>query len=314
MLRQFRFGVIAENVLGRRELTRAAHAVEAGGFSTLLIRDHFLPQPFGHQLAPLSSLSYVAAITSTLRVGSMVMANDYRSPVLLAKEAATIDVLSEGRFELGLGTGFLQAEYRQADIPFESPGVRVGRFAEAVQIYKALLSGAPVTYSGEHYRLEGVQNFPQPVQRPRPPILVGAGGKRMLGIAAREADSIGLLSPAITDGLLVEDPTSRLADAVEKRLHWIKEAAGPRLPHIELGMFMTLLLREDRPTAAEDLIRQRGWRGVTPDQVLAMPSVFIGSPAGTVELMQERRETYGITYYVVGPSAQADVAQLIGSL
>ncbi|MDQ6899003.1 MAG: TIGR03621 family F420-dependent LLM class oxidoreductase [Candidatus Dormibacteraeota bacterium] len=314
MLRQFRFGVIAEKVLGRRELTRTAQAAEAGGFSTLLIRDHFLAEPFGQQLAPLSSLSYVAAITGTLRVGSMVMANDYRSPVLLAKEAATIDVLSDGRFELGLGTGFLQAEYRQAGIPFESPAVRVGRFAEAVQIYKALLSGEPVTFSGQHYRLEGVQNFPQPVQRPRPPILVGAGGKRMLGIAAREADSIGLLSAAIKDGVLVEDPTSRLADEVEKRLHWIREAAGSRLPEIELGMFMTLLPREDRLTAAEDLIRQRGWRGVTPDQVLDMPSVFIGSAARTAELMQERRETYGITYYVVGPAAQGEVAQLIACL
>lgn len=314
MFRPFRFGLIAENVLTRRDLMGAAQAAEAGGFSTLLIRDHFLPQPFGQQLGPLASLSYVAALTTTLRVGSMVMANDYRNPVLLAKEAATIDVLSEGRFELGLGTGFLQAEYNAAGISFEPAGVRVTRFGEALQVYKALLSGAPVTHSGEHYHLDGAQMFPQPVQRPRPPILVGAGGKRMLGIAAREADSIGLLSAAISDGILVEDPTTRKASEVEKRLGWIRDAAGPRLPEIELSMFMTLLLHHDHVAGAEELIRQRGWRGVTPEQVLEMPSVFIGSPARVVELMHERRRRYGITYYVLGPSSQADAAQVIRRL
>ena len=139
----FRFGVLAEHVQTRDALIGTARSAEEMGYATFLIRDHFLEEPFGHQLAPLAALATVAAVTERLRIGTLVIANDYRPPVLLAKEAATLDLLSGGRFELGLGTGFLRAEYEQAGIPFDPPGVRVDRFAESLTVLKGLFAAAP---------------------------------------------------------------------------------------------------------------------------------------------------------------------------
>src|SRR5213593_2376338 len=173
---RFRFGLLGENVRSATELMETARRAEAAGFATFLLRDHFIDKPFGHQLAPLVALATVAAATETLRVGSLVICNDYRHPVLLAKEVATLDLLSGGRFELGLGAGFSQTEYEQAGIPYDRPGVRVDRLAEALRVFKGLFSAGPFTFAGRFYTVTGLNAFPKPVQQPHPPILVGAGG------------------------------------------------------------------------------------------------------------------------------------------
>jgi probable F420-dependent oxidoreductase len=182
--RPFRFGVVGEGIRSGRQLLERACRAEELGYATLLLRDHFVAEPFGDQLAPMVALTAAAAATRTLRVGSLVLDNDYRHPVLLAKEAATLDLLSGGRFELGIGAGWLREEYRRAGMPFDAPGVRVGRFEESLRVLKGLLAGPAFTFAGAHYSVTGLEGFPRPVQRPRPPILVGAGSKRMLGIAA----------------------------------------------------------------------------------------------------------------------------------
>ncbi len=310
----FRFGVLGEHIRTRDELIGTARMAEEMGYATYLMRDHFIEPPFGHQLAPLSALATVAAVTERLRIGTLVIANDYRPPVLLAKEAATLDLLSGGRFELGIGTGFLKAEYDQAGISFDPPGARVDRFAESLTVLKGLFADAPLTFSGEHYALTAFDSFPKPVQRPHPPILVGAGGKRMLSIAAREADIIGILTTSTADGVLSRDPAPRLAAAVARQLGWIREAAGDRFADIELSLVPNVIIADDYRRATEEYIQTRGWSGVSVDDVLAMPSDLIGSVDRIVEQIQARRERYGFSYYVISDSNMEAVAPIVARL
>jgi probable F420-dependent oxidoreductase len=291
----FRFGVLAEHVQTRDALIGTARAAEEMGYATFLIRDHFLEAPFGHQLAPFAALATVAATTERLRIGTLVIANDYRPPVLLAKEAATLDLLSGGRFELGLGTGFLRAEYEQAGIPFDPPGVRVDRFAESLTVLKGLFAGAPFTFAGERYMLDAFDAFPTPVQRPHPPILVGAGGKRMLSLAAREADIIGILTTSTANGILSSGPEPRMAAAVAQQIAWIRDAAGTRFDAVELSIVPTIVIAANRQQAAAAFIQSRDWVGVTIEEVLGMPAVFIGTVEVIVAQMRQRREQYGFS-------------------
>src|SRR5438876_677403 len=193
--RPFRFGVSVHGSKSRAEWIGIARQAEALGYSTLLIPDHL-----GDQLSPIPALVAAADATSTLRIGSLVFDNDFRHPVMLAKEAATLDVLSGGRFELGIGAGWLRSEYEQAGIPYDPPGVRVGRMEEALQIIKGLFADRPVTFSGTYYKVSALEGQPKPVQRPHPPILIGGGGKRILSIAAREATIVGFLPIVRPDG------------------------------------------------------------------------------------------------------------------
>ncbi len=312
--RPFRFGVLGEHIGTRDGLIGAARAAEEMGYATFLIRDHFVAPPFGHQLAPFAALATVAAVTTTVRIGTLVFANDYRPPVILAKETATLDLLSGGRFELGIGTGFLKAEYDQAGIVFDPPGARVDRFAESLSVLKGLFADAPLTFSGEHYRLTEFDSFPKPVQRPHPPILVGAGGKRMLSIAAREADIIGILTTSTANGVLSRDPTPRLAAAVERQVGWIREAAGDRFAHIELSLVPNVVIADDYRRTTEEYIQARGWSGVSVDDALSMPSELIGSVDRIIEQMQERRERYGFSYYVISADDMEAVAPLVKAL
>jgi probable F420-dependent oxidoreductase len=174
------------------------------------------------------ALLAAAAATSSLRVGTLVLDNDYRHPVLLAKEAATLDVLSGGRLELGLGAGWLRDEYERAGLPFDPAGVRVDRLQEAIVILKLLLSGRAATFQGDHYSVADLTTFPVPVQRPHPPILVGAGSRRMLGIAGRHADIVNILPKALPNGTISEDLSERSAATVARKIEWVREAAGER--------------------------------------------------------------------------------------
>jgi probable F420-dependent oxidoreductase len=312
--RPFRFGVFGEGARSRAALLDTARRAEDLGFATFLIRDHFVEEPFGHQLAPLTALAAVAGATSRLRVGSLVLANDYRHPVILAKEIATLDVLSNGRVELGLGAGFSQPEYAQAGLRFDPPGVRVDRLEEAVHVLKGLFAAGPLTFAGKHYAVTGLDGFPKPVQRPHPPILIGAAGKRMLSIAAREADIIGFQTVSTASGVVLNDPSVRLAPAVAQKVEQVRRVAGERFARIELSMVATVVIAEPRLPAAEQLARDRGWGGIPGAQVLEMPSVFIGPVDQVVEEMQARRERYGFSYYVLLDHAIEAAAPIVARL
>ena len=314
MTRPFRFGVFGENARSRETLLGTARRAEAAGYSTFLIRDHFIEEPFGHQLAPLAALTAVAGATSTLRVGSLVLSNDYRHPVMLAKEIATLDVLSNGRVELGLGAGFSKAEYDGAGLPFDPPGIRVDRLEESIHVLKGLFGDGPLTFAGKHYAVTHLDGFPKPVQRPHPPLLIGAAGKRMLSIAAREADIIGFQTVSTAKGVMSDDPSGRLAPAVAQRVEQVRQGAGERFREIELSMVASFVFADQRRQTAEQLARDRGWAGLSPDQVLEMPSVFVGSLDHIVDEMRARRERYGFSYYVVLDQAMEKVAPIVRRL
>src|SRR5262249_16800728 len=284
--RPFRFGLLGENVRSATELMETARRAEAARFATFLLRDHFIAEPFGHQLAPLTALATLAAARTRLRVGSRVLCNDYRHPVLLAKEIATLDLLSGGRFELGLGAGFSRPEYEAAGLPYDPPGVRVDRLAEALGVFKGLLGDAPFTFAGRFYRVRHLEPFPRPAQRPNPPILVGAGGRRMLAIAAREAGIIGLQTASLGTGRRTAGPAGVLAETIAEKIGWVRREAGARFDHIELSIVSSIVVTGHRREAAERLVRERGWDGLSVERVFEMPSIFIGSVDQIVDEMQ----------------------------
>ncbi|HEX2314320.1 MAG TPA: TIGR03621 family F420-dependent LLM class oxidoreductase [Thermomonospora sp.] len=312
--RPFRFGVLVESAHTAEDLIRTARRAEALGYATLCVRDHFVAEPFGDQLAPMVALTAAACATRTLRVGTLVLANDHRHPVVLAKEAATLDAVSGGRLELGLGAGWLREEYERSGLSFDPPGARVSRLVEALRIVKDLLAGREVAFTGDHYRVRGLTTFPAAVQRPRPPVLVGAGSPRMLRLAGREADIVGLLPPALPSGTIAGDFAHRLPAAVRTQLAHVRAGAGGRWPEVELSMLVSPTFGDDPREAAERAAARRGWGPEAVPLVPEMPSQFVGPPEHVAEQMTARREEYGFSYYLVSDRAMEDVAPVVDLL
>jgi probable F420-dependent oxidoreductase len=312
--RAFRFGVIDESSLSREEWMQKAQRVEQLGYNTFLIRDHFIQGDFNHQLAPIPALMAAADATKTLRIGSLVFSNDYRHPVMLAKEAASLDMLSQGRFELGIGAGWLTSEYQQTGIPFDPPGIRVERLQEALHILKGVFADKPFTFAGKHYTITNLNSHPKPLQKPHPPLLIGAGSKRMLSIAAREADIIGILPKALTNGTISEDPIERLAETLAQKVEWIRQAAGERFDDIELSTVVTLEITRDQHNKAEQILHQRGWSGITAEQILEMPSMLIGSIDQITDKIQSLREKYAFSYFVIPDTCLEIFAPIVARL
>jgi probable F420-dependent oxidoreductase len=312
--RAFRFGVVGEGIRSAEELVGEARRAEALGYATLLLRDHFVGEPFGDQLAPMVALTAAAAATRTLRVGSLVLDNDYRHPVVLAKEAATLDLLSGGRFELGIGAGWLREEYERAGIPFDPPAVRVGRLEEAVRLLKGLLSGSGASFAGEHYSVNGIETFPRPVQRPHPPILVGAGSRRMLGIAGREADVVGILPKALPDGTISEELEERSPETLARKVDWVRQAAGERPGGVELSMMVGVKVADDHQEAAEQVAIRNGWGAGAGPLVERMPSLLVGPVDHIAEQVELRRERFGFSYLVVSDQHMERFAPVVDRL
>jgi probable F420-dependent oxidoreductase len=313
-LHPFRFGVINEHPLAPDAWIAHVRRAEALGYATFLIRDHFVPDFFGDQFAPFSALMAAACATTTLRVGTIVIDNDYRHPVLLAKEAATLDVLSGGRLELGLGAGWLRKEYEQAGMTYDAPGVRIGRLAESIAVLKGFFADGPLTFRGEHYAISNLEGFPTPAQRPHPPILVGGGNRRILRLAGREANIVNVLNTSVATGTVVDATDERLPAAVEQKIAWVREGAGERFPEIELSLIPTIIITGDRRSRAGRLIAERGWSGVTADDVLAMPSLLIGTEDEIAADLAARRERYGFSYYIVADGSMESFAPFVTRL
>lgn len=310
----FRFGVINEQPMVAEAWIGHVRRAEELGYATFLIRDHFVPDFFGDQFAPLVALMAAASATTRLRVGTIVLDNDYRHPVLLAKEAATLDLLSGGRLELGLGAGWLQKEYEQAGMVYDSPGVRIGRLAEGIAVLKGLFAEGPLTFAGEHYTINELEGFPKPTQRPHPPILIGGGNRRILRLAGREANIVGILTTSVATGTVVDATDERLPAAVEQKIAWVREGAGERFPEIELSLIPTIMLADDRRGRAARLIAERGWSGVSVEEVLAMPSLLIGTMEEIAGDLVARRERYGFSYYIVADGDMETFAPLVERL
>jgi probable F420-dependent oxidoreductase len=281
--------------------------VESLGYSTLYITDHF-----GDQLSPVAALMSAADATSTLRVGSLVFDNDYRHPVVLAKEAATLDLLSDGRLDFGLGAGWLATDYEQTGIPFDPPGTRIERMAEALQIIKAFFAGGSVSFTGKHYKIAGVEAMPSAVQKPHPPFILGGGGRRMLRLAAREADIVSI-NYKLSEGRINRKLISTgQADATDEKLGWIKEAAADRLSEIELSVSIFVAnVTDDRDALAAAMA---SGSGSEPSAVLETPHFLIGTVEQMIEDLQVRRERYGISYVIVPGEVAQSLAPIVKRL
>ena len=289
--RPFRFGVTAPTPDAGTDWIERARRVERLGYSILVVPDHFRDH-----LAPVPALTAAALATTRLRVGSLVFSNDFRHPAVLARDAATIDVLSGGRFELGLGAGWLRAEYDQAGIPFDAPGTRVERLEEAVTIIKGLLAGERVTFAGRHYTVADLEGRPTPVQRPHPPLAIGGGGRRTLTLAAREASIVGLVPRARRDGGGL-DLTDLSDAATREKIDWVRAAAGARFDSLELhALIQAVGVGEGRTVAADQLAARFK---VALEVVLETPYVLLGTIEQICDTLQQRRERYGISYLTV---------------
>jgi probable F420-dependent oxidoreductase len=302
--------VSARTTGSRAEWTDTARKIEALGYSVLTVPDHL-----ADQLAPMAALVSAAAATTRLRLGTFVLNNDLRHPVVVAHEAATVDLLSDGRLELGLGAGHTKAEYDQAGLGFDPAGLRVERLAEALAVITGLLEGEPVTHAGRHYRVTEHAVHPRPIQRPRPPILVGGHGRALLTLAAQAADIVGLTGIIFRDGGARPDVSGFRPAAVDERVHLVRTAAGDRFVRLELNaLVQRVVVTDDARGAAAELASR--WAQLSPAEILESPFVLIGTVDRLVELLQARRERWGISYYVVfEPSLDAFapvVARLAG--
>jgi probable F420-dependent oxidoreductase len=302
--RRFRFGALISSASSRKEWVETARQVEALGFSTILIADHF-----GRQLAPMPALVSAAEATTTLRVGTFVLDNDFRHPAALAKEAATVDLLTDGRLELGIGAGWNPADYRKTGLTFEAAGTRVGKLEEAVQIIKAFFAREPVSFEGRYYQIDGLDPLPQTVQKPRPPIMLGGAGRRMLRIAAREADIINFPDRPSHGVSTAGNPA--LGITVEEQMAAIKLAAGERYSQLELSSLCIPRVTDDIEGTYEKLAQQMQ---TTPDIVRAMPGALIGSTEAIVEKLQRNRERFDLSYAVIPGAALSDMAPVVSRL
>ena len=291
-MRPFRFGVNVSRAGSRADWAAIARKVEDLGYSTLSVPDHL-----ADIFAPIPALVAAADATKRLRVGTNVLNNDFRHPALIAREAATVDLLTDGRLQLGVGAGHMKSEYDQAGLHFDPGSTRVERLAEAVVIIKRLLGGEQVNFTGRYYRVTDHTIYPLPVQRPRPPILIGGNGPKLLTLAAREADIVGLTGITFRRGGVEPDFSGWRTAGIDERLRLVKEAAGGRYDRLELNaLVQRVVVTADRRRAAEELAT--GWKQLSPDEILQSPYALIGSVDQLVDDLEARRERWGISYYV----------------
>ncbi len=305
--RRFRFGIQLSTAASGSDWAAIARKAEDLGYSSL-----FLPDHFGDQLAPVPAMMAAADATTELKVGTLVFDNDYKHPVVLAKEVATIDVLSGGRVELGLGAGWMASDYEQSGIPMESPGVRVSRMEEGIAVLKGCLAPGPFSFAGEHYTITGYDATPKPVQSPIP-LLIGGGARRVLSIAGREADIVGI-NPSIHSGQ-VDAAAARngVADETDKKLAWLKEGAGDRYADIEVNMLQFAGIVTDDRTSMIEMMAPLFQ--LSPDELSAYPHTCIGSVEQICDDLRARRDRWDVSYHVFqGPDVMEAMAPVVAAL
>jgi probable F420-dependent oxidoreductase len=289
MARPFRFAAQIASAPSRAAWADAARKAEELGYSSITMPDHF-----DEQLAPVPALMAAADATTSLRIGTLVFCNDYKHPLVLAKEAATLDLLSDGRLELGLGAGWMAADYVASGIPYDPPGVRVDRFEEAIAVVKGLLTPGPFEFAGEHYTITGHEGTPSPVQRPYPPIIIGGGGRRVLSIAGRAADIVSV-NPDLRAGTAgPEVAPDATPDATARKVGWVRDAAGDRFDAIELNVLIGFAMVTDDAASIGEAMAPTF--GVPPDEALHSPICLVGTIDAMVDELRRRREEWGFSY------------------
>jgi probable F420-dependent oxidoreductase len=298
-VRPFTFIADALDALDGRTLAERARRAESIGVTTFAIPDHLV-----EMLAPVPYLATVAAATERLRISAFVHNNDLRHPAILAKDLASLDVLSGGRLDVAIGAGWNQPEYEAIGLPFEPVGTRVSRLTEAVAVLKGCFGEGPFSFAGTHYTITNYDGFPKPVQQPHPPIFIGGGGRRTLTLAARQANIVGLAPRILSEQRA--DPVSITWAATEEKLGWVREAAGDRFAELEFNVYPSqwpITITDDVRAEARkviDRMKSRTGHELTEDEVIASPHIFIGSVDRFVEKFSELRERLGINSFLVG--------------
>jgi probable F420-dependent oxidoreductase len=306
-MQPFRFAVQTAQAPDAKAWRDRARLVESLGYSALYIPDHF-----GDQWGPLVALTVAAEATTSLKVGSLVFDNDFRHPVDLAKEAATLDLVSDGRLEFGLGAGWLRTDYDESGMTYDPPAVRVDRMEESLKIMKALWRDGSASFDGQHYKVTSAKGEPRPVRQPHPTIVIGGGGKRVLSIAAREADVVGV-NPNLRSGRVdAETSKSSTGDKFRQRIDWIREAAGSRFDQLELQVltFFTQVVNN----RAEVVANMAPMFQVTPEEFDEIPLAMIGTVDEICDQLQRRREELGFNYIVVQDPAIDAFAPVVARL
>jgi probable F420-dependent oxidoreductase len=253
-----------------------------------------------------------ADATTTLRVGVLVLANDYRHPAVLAKEAATLDILSEGRFELGLGAGWMTTDYERAGIPMDRPGVRVSRMVEHLAVLKGLFSPGPFSFQGDHYTVTELDGTPAPHRPGGPPILVGGGAPRVLRFAGAEADIVGVNASIHSGAVDADAALDGMAERIDQKVEWVREGAGDRFADLELNAWLAFADVTDDYDGTAALLGELF--GVDPSRAGDSPLVLFGTQTQIAERLEERRDRWGYSYHVV-PGDQAHAfAPLVADL
>jgi probable F420-dependent oxidoreductase len=303
----FRFAVQTQNADSAEAWRQRARDAESMGYSTLLMPDHFT-----EQWGPFVALTMAAEATERLRLGALVFDNDFRHPMELAKEIATLDLLYDGRVEFGLGAGWMKTDYEQSGIPFDEPGVRVDRMAEAITVLKGLWSDKPVNFAGKHYSLTDAVGHPKPKSKPYPTICIGGGSKRVLSIAARQANIVGFNASLRAGFVGPEVAATALPEKFDERVQWVRDAAGDRFDSLELQCHTSFaMIVPNRDEVAEGMA---GMFAVDPKVALRIPIVLVGTVDEVCETLQERRERWGFSYWIVNSDAMADFAPVVERL
>jgi probable F420-dependent oxidoreductase len=304
----FRFGVNTWAAGSSHEWVERARRVEALGYATLFMADHL-----ADTFAPFSALGMAAHAAPTLRVGPLVLNNDFRHPVVVAREVATLDYLTDGRVELGLGAGYADTEYLEAGLPFDEGSMRVNRLGESVAIITRLLAGEVVTFRGSHYEISGHRIYPLPVQKPRPPILLGGNGKQLLTLAAREADIVSLTGATFLPGGRPASLSGFTTAGFSDRIEWIRSAAKERSTSPTLNILVQHVVVAETPRKAAECLAPR-WPRLSVEELLESPFFLLGPTEHLVEILQARRERWAISYIVVFDRSITDFAPVVARL
>jgi len=301
----FRFAVQQASAPSGEKWVALARRAETLGYDVLVMPDHL-----GRQLSPFAALGAAAAATTRLRVGAFVFANDYRHPLMLAREAATLDLLSGGRFEMGLGAGWMTSDYRQLGMAYDPAPRRIDRLAEATPLIRRLLAGETVTHSGQHYQLDRATVGVETVQKPRPPLAIGAGGPRMLKLAAREADIVGLVPGFDAHGRIHVRQATETATA--RKIGLIREAAGDRFERLEINLWLgDAGLVGSGNSLVGSVTAAARW---APTAIYGSPYVLYGTLNSVRDRLLRRRDKLGISYYTIPSHAMDSMAPLVEAL
>jgi probable F420-dependent oxidoreductase len=305
--RQFRIGVELLHPFERMSWTQSARVLEDLGYSTLFVSDHF-DEGYG----PITGMAAAAAATSSIHVASAVFAPDFRHPAVLARELASIDLISLGRLEVGIGAGYTVSDFATTGITMDPPGIRVDRMIEYVAVLRGLFKAEPFSFDGTHYSITSLEGVPAPYTLGGPPILIAGGGKRMLTFAAKHADIIGVNTNLATSEARAASTRDAVPSSIDEKLTWIREAAGKRFEEIEIHAWVQFAhVTKD----SNSLLRELKHRfNANEEEVRSSPKVLVGDVSEIIDRMHALRDRWGYSYFTIQQEATFEFADVVASL